>query len=668
MAAIGFLLVIGFLALPFIATIWVYQTGRRLDRVQADLTAWLRRIEKALPQPAAAGATAAAQTSAAPAPAATAAPAPADEAFTDLSAAPPAAAAPIASPSPRRDSVFADQTVFTDESGETWMEISDVPAAPPAYFSDTGTKPAAGEAAVPNPSSAAPAQTDTADRLWRWLAENWMLATGALFVFLSISWLVRYALIEDLITQEMRIGAGFALGLAGLLIGQLRMRRYAQQGAIFLLLGAGVLMLTVFAARALYGYFTPPVAIAMSFLTAAYVTLQALRHRLPVLSYAGLFLAMVAPAAVQAPSVSFFALFGYLAAVLAATLWVVLVTGWRKNILVALLGVIFYSLPFLGGGLAQPEKFNAMLTIFGFAGVFFVADLVGHFRAVRNSLADILMPLLMALLLIVWIFDVAEAGSRSQWLGLWAGVFSLGSLLLHKRAGARAVFATYLCVSILLLFAMAALELRGPQLVLLLTAVSTLLTVLAQRVLGGAAPVRLAAATLAIPLLMGASSFAAKYWAGGVLHAHALVMLALAVVPLGLAFYFSRVRRADLAAGRPETLSVREIETLVLFGTLYGFGLVWRALHAALPSADFATAAAMIVYSIIGIACYVGGYRRENMSLRNYGAGVLALVIGRLLLVDLPNMPAAARITMFFGVGVLLLATAFVRYRKNDAS
>ena len=717
MAFLGFLVLIAFLIVPFVAVFWAHENGKRIERLSQDMTRWMQRIEKHMSGGQAASAAPAAAATASPAPgSATADAAPQGAAaapqgamnaapqgaidaaphgavgediiFEDLPASAPAAAAsapaPAAAPtapppssSPRRDDIFKDESVFTDAGGETWVEFSDAPAAQTTYFEDTA-KPAAsaatGAAASPwrkpaaatSPAPAAKyADEEVLDRVWGWLSENWMLVTGALFVFLSISWLVRYALIEDIISAEMRIGAGFALGVALAAVGQWRMRKYVQQGAIFLLLGSGAVILTMFAARQLYGFFTPPVALGVTFLMAAFVTLQAMRHKLPVLSYAAILLALMAPAITRAPEVSFVGLFGYLAVVLAATLWVVFMTGWRLNILLALIVTCFYSAPFWENSALMPDKMLALTTAFAFTAVFFAADMVGHFRAVRNRLTDILMPLLMAVFLIIWIFDVAEGGMRTLWLGLWALVFSIGSALLSKRTGARSVFLTYLCVSVILLLTMAVMEFRGPQLVILLAVISGVLTVLAHRVLESRTAVASMAATLIIPMLLGAVSIDPEHWAKGIFHAHALVVFVLAIVPFALAAYFNRVQHAQVAAGQPPMIFGSEITVWVAMGSIYAFAFIWLSLHAVMSSADFATAACMVVYSFIGIAAYVTGHRREHAPTRHYGAAVLALVIARLVLVDLPEMPVAARIVMFFGVGILLLATAFIRYRKG---
>lgn len=648
MAALGILLVIGYLLLPIIAIVWAHKNGQRLDRLTAsvekilDGAAGLRR-GTSVPPPK----TAAVPMAEKPAP---------EKPVSEKAVSEKTAPATAAAQTPRRDSVFADETVYRGDDGEMWVEINDAPAAKTTYFDAASDRRAAEE-------------RDYFDRLWRWTTENWMLLTGAVFVLLSISWLVRYALIEDIISAEMRIGAGFVLGLLLAALGQWRMRNDAQQGAIFLVLGSGAVMLTMFAAREIYGFFSPPVALGVSFLTAVYVTAQAMRARLPALSYAGLTLAMLAPAITRAPDVSFSGLFGYLAVVLTATLWVVLMTGWRKNILFALGMVTFYSFPFWDNAALLPSKNIGLATAFGFAAVFFIADMVGHFRAVRNGVCDVLMPLLLALFLTLWITEAAPPDFRALWLLLWAFVFMLGSAILSKRTGAQSVFYTYLAVAAVLVVATTMVEFRGPALVVMLTLQSAALVVLCRHVLKTAAGTTAAAFTMIVPLCLGVASLEPRHWTQGIWHPHALVLLVLALVPLALAWHFLR-RPAQAATEKADDLPphMAELCFWVVSGSLYGYAFIWRAVHATLALDDFATALCMIFYSVIGIAAYMVGHSRGQAYLRYYGGGLMALVIGRLLLVDLPDMPVAARIVMFFGVGVLLLGTAFIKYRKKDVA
>ncbi|HRJ67815.1 MAG TPA: DUF2339 domain-containing protein, partial [Alphaproteobacteria bacterium] len=206
----------------------------------------------------------------------------------------------------------------------------------------------------------------------------------------------------------------------------------------------------------------------------------------------------------------------------------------------------------------------------------------------------------------------------------------------------------------------------------MLTLQSAGLTLLCRHVLRMTTGTTVAAFTMLLPLCLGVGSLDAAKWTGAAIpQGHALVLLMLAAVPLALAWYFyvcPDTREGGKQKTVPETTAphMAEICFWVISGSLYGYAFIWRVAHALIPQQDFATALCMIAYSIVGIAAYMLGHSGGRLYVRYYGLGLLGLVIARLLLVDLPEMPVAARIVMFFGVGVLLLATAFIRYRRKD--
>lgn len=677
MAALVLLLALGFLVLPVASLIWMVKTSGRLDKLSNDITHMLGRLsanaridapqKEVTPAAAAPAANTASETAlqsaaetvddfvplAPPAPVSP----PRFDPWQKKPAAPtPQTAQPAAHHAPVQK-ITAPDNAQAEEFFE--VEIDTAPRGNNAPSSSTSF------------SSGAPAdftglQTpDLGFRIGRWLTENWMLVTGATFVLLSISWLVRYALLEDIITAPMRIGAGFALGGLIAALGLWRARKFAQQGAIFMVLGCIAMILTMYAAREIYGYFTPVIALGFSFVTAAFLAYRALRMDMPVLSYAALILAMLAPAMTAAPESNFTNLFSYLAVVLSATLLLVLKTGWRKNIFCALVIVLFYSVPFIKSAAPPPADIKLM-TVFGFALAFFVADMVGHFRAVRNGFIDILMPLVLAVFLTVWIVQVSAADVRPLFLMSWAAIFLLGSGILVRRTGARSVFYTYLTVAVALIVATTVVEMRGVTLVVMLTLESAALTLLCWYVMRSRAATQASVYTMLIPLLAAAGGIDPTGWNNAGFNEQVLMLVVMAAVLLGLASHFHRLQARNPDVDMP--VKIGEITFWLGAGSLCAYGAIWIFLHSAMSSAPFAIAVAMIIYALVGIAAYVCGHRRDSVYMSRYGAYLLALVLGRLLLVDLPSMPVAARVVMFFGIGVLFLATAFIRYQKKENS
>ena len=76
-------------------------------------------------------------------------------------------------------------------------------------------------------------------------------------------------------------------------------------------------------------------------------------------------------------------------------------------------------------------------------------------------------------------------------------------------------------------------------------------------------------------------------------------------------------------------------------------------------SSDVFQASVSVVWSIIGISAMVFGARRQRREAWMAGAGLMAVVVAKLFLVDLGNTETVARIVSFIGVGVLLLVVGY---------
>ena len=84
----------------------------------------------------------------------------------------------------------------------------------------------------------------------------------------------------------------------------------------------------------------------------------------------------------------------------------------------------------------------------------------------------------------------------------------------------------------------------------------------------------------------------------------------------------------------------------------------WNA-HALFASFVVQTGYA-ILWTLLALGLMVLANRRARRTLWLTGAGLLALVVVKLLLIDLSHAGSAARIIAFIGVGVLMLAVGYL--------
>jgi len=81
---------------------------------------------------------------------------------------------------------------------------------------------------------------------------------------------------------------------------------------------------------------------------------------------------------------------------------------------------------------------------------------------------------------------------------------------------------------------------------------------------------------------------------------------------------------------------------------------------------DTAIFVSLVIYTVAGMALYVRGVTVKSDSIKWWGGLLIALVVGRLLLIDIWNMEIAGRIVTFIVIGLLLISTAFIsKFNKS---
>jgi uncharacterized membrane protein len=98
--------------------------------------------------------------------------------------------------------------------------------------------------------------------------------------------------------------------------------------------------------------------------------------------------------------------------------------------------------------------------------------------------------------------------------------------------------------------------------------------------------------------------------------------------------------------------------TMVVARSVHHFARVPYELDSLAASTTFQTALS-IVWGIAGLAGMVAGTRLARRSVWMTGALLMAVVVGKLFLVDLGNTGTIARVVSFLGVGVLLLVVGY---------
>jgi uncharacterized membrane protein len=528
--------------------------------------------------------------------------------------------------------------------------------------------PGAQQPVVPQQSApsfaSAPSSPPAEDVFVAWLKENWLLKLGALLILLAFGWLVTYAFMNNWIGPAGRITLGLAGGALILSLGFWRMREYVTQGAIFVILGATTILLTTYAARTLYDFFTPFSALALMFATSFLVSLASGVYNRRPLGVAGIVMAGVAPLLTHSPSPDQVGLFLYLIVVTAAAVWIVVWKNFREVVMAAFIVVALYTVPILLH-ISKGDMGTLLLFGYAFAAIFYLTNTVGLLRLKGDdAIPDLMTAAGNALLLLAWIYVAAAKEWQSLIIDAWAIAFVLGAFAIYRISRNTAPLYLYSAIGVAYIAASTALVLHGSALTIAYTiesgAVALILYVLTRDVTAGAR----ASFLLLGPAALTLPSIFSREWTTSVVNEHFFVLAVFSATCFLLAMVFwkdSDAHKTD------DTTAARVFQ--ISAGSAAAYILLWLSLHAAFVGAeDTATTIALFVYTIIGVAAYAAGMTRGHNGLRIYGGILLGFVVGRLLIVDVWQMALSGRIITFFLVGALLMSTAFLAREKKIAA
>ncbi len=500
------------------------------------------------------------------------------------------------------------------------------------------------------------------DKFIAWLKEDWLLKLGAFLLLVGFGWLTTYAFLNNWIGPMGRIVLGIVAGTLFLILGSWRIQKYVQQGGVFLVLGSTVILLTVFAARAVYGFFTPISALALMFLSTAFVALSSVRYRSRPLALVSLILAGVAPLLTSSPTADYVGLFSYLLIVILGTVWVVAVTEMRELTLAGLLLVAFHS--FLSVGSSEATD-TVLLFVYAFAAIFSITNTLGILKAKGKEItSDLFCASANGLFLLSWIMIAAPEEWKSLIICAWMVVFAVGGFLTLQLTNRREPFYAYLGVSVAMLAAATSVQLDGASLTIAYIIESGMISLIAYAILKDLAIAERLSLLLIGPVVLSFESMSALSWELGVFHKDFFVLLTLGTVLFGLGlFFFSRIRE--------EKDEIRQLNAFLLnAGSFYLYVLLWLSLGAGFQNDNLAVLGSLVVYTIIGLIAYFYGLANEKKGIRLHGVALIVFVIGRLFLIDVWSMELAGRIVTFFAIGALLVSTAFLGRgrRKSDSS
>ena len=506
---------------------------------------------------------------------------------------------------------------------------------------------------------AIPTGPNSFEKFLKWCTEDWLLKLGGLLLLIGFGWFASYAFLHNWIGPLGRITLGIIAGTLILVLGWWRIGKYLHQGGIFLVLGSTTILLTIYAAREIYDFFTPTSALIVMFLSTLVVTVAAVRYKSRQLAILAIILAGIAPLLTNSPVADYVSLFTYLLVVCVAAIWVVAVTGWRELVLESLLVVTLYSISQYFS--FSNDKEILLLLAYVFTALFFVTSILGIHKS-RNVIAiDGINAIGVGLFLLAWVITTGKEEWQSLILAAWAIVFMTGAFMLYRRIGRIEPLYIHAGIGLGLIAAATAVELDGPALTTAYIIETSLAIVLSYVLTRDWRTVSRTSFLLLGPMTLSIKSITSYSWYEKILQGDFFVLLLMGLTLLTMGYIFWKNKDTSKQS---ETL----IAVILSLGSIYLYALIWLSLHSAFDYADRSVIISLLIYTIIGLTCYFMGKARSINMLRRYGALVLGAVVVRLLLVDVWQMELTGKIITFFAVGALLVSTAFIGRGKKVAT
>ena len=518
---------------------------------------------------------------------------------------------------------------------------------------------------VPPP---APARSDASERFVAWLKEDWLMKMGGLLLLIGFGWLTTYAFLHNWIGPVGRITLGICAGAVLLILGFWRIKKYVSQGGVFLVIGSTIILLTVFAGRVVYDFFTPISALLIMFLSTVFVGVASVKYRSGTLSMMGLVLAFVAPLLTGSVDLRQVYIFAYLLAVLLGVVWASVMTGKRGLNIAALIAITLYSLPYLTNEYSyQTMREIVLLFAYAYSAILFVASVMTFLRSAdgRDLRKDLVVAGGNGLFLLLWIWVAVRPEWKSLIISAWMIVFALGAFIVYRISRRKEPFYINAAVAVALLAAATAAELHGAELTIAYAVESAAVMMVLYGVVRKAKAALGASFILLGPALLSLGSIAASSWSTSVFHKDFFVLFVMAAVLMFLGLFLGSRLKAEPDR---DTSSGNHAAAFTVIGSIYAYALLWLSLKAAFQNDDTAVMISLLIYTITGLAVYFFGLKYESGGLRVYGGLLLGFVVGRLLLVDVWRMELSGRIVTFFAVGALLLGTAFFGRKKKNSN
>jgi len=496
------------------------------------------------------------------------------------------------------------------------------------------------------------------DKLFDWLKTDWLMKLGAFLLLLGLAWFMAYSFRNNWISPMARITLGMLSGAAIMTFGHFTIPKRENPGKVLLTLGGIVMLISMFAARNVYGYFNPPFAFAFMFLVIVSMAFLAVLHNSRSIAITALIGGAFVPVLIDSGSSNEILLLSYILILNLGTLLIAKFKGWRSLITISLFFTAVYSLSF--DGLRHSSQTYAIwIFMAAFYGLFLASSLLAILKDKDVRLIDLITNGLSGLLFLLWTSEYVPVELRSLVLVGVVILLLLVSQILFKHKKLKAVL-TQSSVAVLFLIVATVFELDGSALLIALSVEGVLLVASCLFLIRKphAASLSSLMSFMLVPMVIASLDQIGRQSIGTLLSADFIAVIISILTYGAIAFLLFRNQTEE-----NEDLSIIAILHAVLAGGIAAI-LLWISTEQLLDSENLANGISLVIYTLIGLTSWIYGTQNKLESAKIVGNVLLGGVVLHLLIFEVWSMSLLGRIITFVAIGILLISTAFIE--KNN--
>ncbi len=575
----------------------------------------------------------------------------------------------------------------------TQQEKITPPAPPPPKYQ---------QAAVSQPSQKK-ASTESFEEK---VGGKWLAKIGIVALVLGVSFFLKYAFDNNLIGQTGRVVLGIIGGVALLGLGEFLRKKYFVYSQIISGGGISILYLSVYAAYNWYDLISQPVAFVVMTIITIVAGFLSVWSGEPALVIIGILGGFLTPFLISSQSRNIYSLFIYITLLDIGILGVSFFKKWRVLNLIGLLGSLVITFSWISLGRPGEDKWPLAF----FSSVFFLiftAATISHtiIKKIKSEFYDSLLLLINAIsyfLIILSLFEKNKNGMSFFSIGLAIFYFVIAyiSFTYNKEDKATALFLpglsiTFLTVAIGIMFKQHWITVAWAVEAAILSWISFQLRQKNFRIFS------LIMFTLVLVRLLFFHSYLPVNDVYIILFNKRVIAFAVSILAFGFAIWIYGKNKVTLSEEEKKIISILVIVAnflaiLVLSQEVYGFyqkQLFFenRARNSAITSPEYGgyqreprdeasqkyykavqsirnrqSISLSILWALYSVGLVAFGFLRKSRLLRVSGILIFGVTIFKLFIVDLWSLGQLYRIISSIGLGVILLATAFVYQRYKD--